>query len=147
MVLFKDWNPYPAMLVKPFWQTATWLGTRRLGRLLLPSRSYDGTLCYFDRPPPVAIAATTTTDQTPPTMVALTIDDGLSRGGVDTSMVPDVLQLLEEFGATATFFVCTDYVSGCEDQVRCILESGHELGNHLQADKVGYYSRLSKDDF
>jgi len=79
--------------------------------------------------------------------VALTIDDGLSRGGSSTSMTAEVLALLKKYNAHATFFVCTDYVQDQDDSVRALLEQGHELGNHLKADKLWHYPKLSAQEF
>lgn len=63
--------------------------------------------------------------------VALTIDDGPS------ARTAEVLDLLAEHGATATFFVHTDHIDatpGGEASVRRILRDGHELGNHMPSD-------------
>ena len=84
--------------------------------------------------------------------VALTIDDGLCRSGSSSSMIAEVRQLLkdgalsactigvgqrlhvrsccEEFGAKATFFLCSDYVDGFEDDAKGLLADGHEFANH-----------------
>eukprot|EP00927_Polykrikos_kofoidii_P076617 TRINITY_DN73684_c0_g1_i1.p1 TRINITY_DN73684_c0_g1~~TRINITY_DN73684_c0_g1_i1.p1 ORF type:complete len:264 (+),score=43.33 TRINITY_DN73684_c0_g1_i1:23-814(+) len=67
--------------------------------------------------------------------VALTIDDGLARHGRERSLVPEVQALLRKHGASATFFICSDYLAGVEDQARSLLEDGHELENHCPRDR------------
>ena len=47
--------------------------------------------------------------------VALTIDDGLCRTG-GCSLTTKVGQLLHEHDARATFFICSDYLAGCEQE-------------------------------
>ena len=94
--------------------------------------AYRDTLTHFDTSSP---------------LVALTIDDGLSRGGPPTSMTRAVLQLLKKYEATATFFVCTDYLEGQREDVSLLLQDGHELGNHMQADLPFHYHRLEKEEF
>jgi len=90
-------------------------------------------------------------------LVALTIDDGLCRrsdddddndgdgDGGSNSMVPEVLALFKKHDAHVTFFACTDYTT--IEEARLVLRDGHEIGNHLQKDAIGYYHTLSKEDF
>jgi peptidoglycan/xylan/chitin deacetylase (PgdA/CDA1 family) len=63
-------------------------------------------------------------------IVALTIDDG-----PDPNSSPIILDVLEEYGAHATFFLITEHIPGNEDIVQQMIEEGHELGNHLTADE------------
>lgn len=56
--------------------------------------------------------------------VWLTIDDGPSA---DT---PAVLDLLDEFGARATFFLVADRARQRPDLVAAIRQRGHDIGNH-----------------
>jgi peptidoglycan/xylan/chitin deacetylase (PgdA/CDA1 family) len=63
-------------------------------------------------------------------VVALTIDDG-----PDATATSDILDLLGQHNAHATFFLLTDRVPGNEDTVRRAVEEGHELANHLTADE------------
>lgn len=63
-------------------------------------------------------------------IVALTIDDG-----PDPNSSPMILDILEEYGAHATFFLITERIPGNEDIVQQMIEEGHELGNHLTADE------------
>lgn len=64
-------------------------------------------------------------------VVALTIDDG-----PDATATSEILDLLGQHGAYATFFLLTDRVPGNEDAVRRAVEEGHELANHLTADEA-----------
>jgi peptidoglycan-N-acetylglucosamine deacetylase len=56
---------------------------------------------------------------------ALTFDDGPSPHNT-----PEILDLLEEYGAKATFFVVGERISRCEPIVERIVNLGHEVGNH-----------------
>ena len=136
--IIKRWNimvSRPALVaLKSVWKVATLLGMRRLSNLLkrwYPS-AYQDTIFYVD--------------DAPDGCVALTIDDGLSRGGSETCMVQDLVAMLQKYNAHATFFVCSDYMTTPQD-VQVLMEHGHELGNHLTRDVSGYYSKLSSNDF
>lgn len=59
--------------------------------------------------------------------VWLTIDDG-----PDPASTPDVLRLLREHGAKATFFVVGAQVAKHPELARQIAAEGHTLGNHTQ---------------
>ena len=76
--------------------------------------------------------------------VALTIDDGLCRTG-GCSLTTKVGQLLHEHDARATFFVCSDYLAGCEQEAAALLAAGNEFANHLTADRSGHYHKLAPD--
>lgn len=131
-----------AVLARAFWTSASWtIGTRRLVgclRRALPS-AYGDTLFYFggDVPPLRSDDA----DE----VVALTIDDAFVRGDASCSMVKEVLDLLAAHDATATFFACTEYTTS--EDARSVVEAGHEVGNHLHADRSMHYPRLSTEDF
>jgi len=56
--------------------------------------------------------------------IALTFDDGPSPG------TPELLELLAQHEARATFFVCGLNVERYPQIVRAAVEAGHELGNH-----------------
>lgn len=56
--------------------------------------------------------------------VALTFDDGPSES------TPQVLDLLDQFSAKATFFQCGANVERLPRTARAVVEAGHELGNH-----------------
>ncbi|MDH6131220.1 peptidoglycan/xylan/chitin deacetylase (PgdA/CDA1 family) [Kitasatospora sp. MAA4] len=57
--------------------------------------------------------------------VALTFDDG-----PDPVHTRQVLEILERYGARATFFCVGHHVAALPDEVRRIASAGHELGNH-----------------
>jgi len=115
--------------LKCLWTCATAVGTRKLGWLVSRISTYSDTAFYFEGVEGV---------------VALTIDDGLARGGVETSLVSEVLSLLERHDARCTFFVCSKYLASLgADRV---VAAGHEFGNHMEEDKFGY-SKLVPDEF
>ncbi|KAF2841160.1 carbohydrate esterase family 4 protein [Patellaria atrata CBS 101060] len=62
-------------------------------------------------------------------IVALTIDDAPSR------YTKDILRLLKDHDATATFFIIGSQVSGHEDIMEDIVRGGNELGNHAMHDE------------
>ena len=57
--------------------------------------------------------------------LALTFDDGPS------DWTPDVLDILRDNGARATFFVLGEAIQGREETLRRVAREGHELGNHF----------------
>ena len=57
----------------------------------------------------------------------LTIDDG-----PDPGTTPQVLALLEKYGARATFFLIGVNAAKYPELTRMILDSGHTIGNHTQ---------------
>ena len=63
-------------------------------------------------------------------VVALTLDDG-----PDPASTPDILAVLREYGAHATFFLISEHVTGNDTLVSAIVAGGHELGNHLTRDE------------
>ena len=68
--------------------------------------------------------------QTQAKVIALTIDDG-----PDAATTPEILRVLEQNGAHATFFIITSRVPGNEELLRRVVAEGHELGNHLVRDE------------
>ena len=76
--------------------------------------------------------------------VALTIDDAPALPG-KRPLMQEVLDLLDEFDASCTFFVVSSFIEGREDLLRSAVERGHELGNHGGRD-VPYHTH-SKEDF
>lgn len=62
-------------------------------------------------------------------VIALTFDDGPSRY---TRLIVD---LLNEYGASATFFVLGNKVSIYSDTLKYVLDSGNEIGNHSYSHK------------
>jgi len=105
------------------WKVASAVGVRRLvtasSQLLA---AYADTLCFVDEREHPGVHG----------LVALTIDDGLCRQGPEHSLVPEVRALLKEHGAHATFFVCSEYLSGLGAEG--LLSDGNELGNHMTHD-------------
>jgi peptidoglycan/xylan/chitin deacetylase (PgdA/CDA1 family) len=72
--------------------------------------------------------------------VALTIDDA-----PDAETTPEILAVLEQHGARATFFVIADQIPGNENLLERIVSEGHELGNHMTRDEPSF--ELDPDDF
>jgi peptidoglycan/xylan/chitin deacetylase (PgdA/CDA1 family) len=62
-------------------------------------------------------------------IVALTIDDAPSQ------YTAEIVQLLRENDAHATFFVIGGQVEGREDKLREVIRQGSELGNHAMHDE------------
>jgi len=63
-------------------------------------------------------------------VVALTIDDG-----PDAAHTREILRVLRENDARATFFLISSRVAGNEALVTAMVADGHELGNHLTHDE------------
>ena len=64
--------------------------------------------------------------ETTDSLVALTIDDG-----PDAVATPQILEVLSQFNAYATFFLVTNRINSNEEIVTRIIQEGHEIGNHL----------------
>lgn len=62
-------------------------------------------------------------------VVALSFDDG-----PHAEFTPQVLEILERFGAKATFFLIGERAERYPELVRRILDEGHEIGNHCWKD-------------
>lgn len=71
-------------------------------------------------------------------LIAITLDGGPSAG------TQKILDVLEEKGAKATFFLNRESISGQEDTVKAITEAGCELGTTLSGDID--LAKLSGDD-
>jgi peptidoglycan-N-acetylglucosamine deacetylase len=61
-------------------------------------------------------------------LLALTIDDGPSPA------TAEILDVLRDAGASATFFLIGEHLEGEEATVLRILEEGHEVGHHMMTD-------------
>ena len=72
-------------------------------------------------------------------VVALTFDDGPSK------YTSDILKILKDNDACATFFVIGNKVSFYSDVLRDMLTFGNEIGNHSYDHK--YLKRLSENEF
>lgn len=70
--------------------------------------------------------------------VWLTIDDG-----PDPASTPQVLKLLGEHGARATFFLVGDQVAKHPELARQIAAEGHSIGNHTQTHPASSFWRAS----
>lgn len=57
--------------------------------------------------------------------IALSFDDG-----PHPRLTPIILDILEEYGIKATFFMVGENVKYYPDAARAVVEAGHELGNH-----------------
>eukprot|EP00929_Paragymnodinium_shiwhaense_P106728 TRINITY_DN72336_c0_g1_i1.p1 TRINITY_DN72336_c0_g1~~TRINITY_DN72336_c0_g1_i1.p1 ORF type:complete len:323 (-),score=45.85 TRINITY_DN72336_c0_g1_i1:79-1047(-) len=67
-------------------------------------------------------------------LVALTIDDGICRqADASRSMLTEVLALLRNHSAHATFFLSSEYVR--PGDLERLTAAGHEVANHLPKDK------------
>lgn len=117
---------------KALWRVLTLAGTRNLASLVRLLPAYSDTVTSFSGVSGVC---------------ALTIDDGLSRGGPESSLVEDMRALLKRHAATATFFVCTDYLEGLESAAAAMVDDGHELGHHMASDMANHYARLPSSEF
>ena len=73
-------------------------------------------------------------------MIALTIDDG-----PDPNTTPELLDLLAQYDAHATFFVISSNITGNEALMQRLVDEGHELGNHLTIDQPSI--RLTPEEF
>merc|ERR1711957_646934 len=60
-------------------------------------------------------------------------------------MVESVCSLLEQYGATATFFIISNFMEGYETKVDQLLKKGHELGNHCPSE--ARHDHLPEEEF
>jgi peptidoglycan-N-acetylglucosamine deacetylase len=72
-------------------------------------------------------------------VVAITIDDGPSAA------TPGILEVLDEHGARATFFLIGSRIEACPELAAQIVEAGHELGHHMMEDRPS--RDLSDEEF
>lgn len=72
-------------------------------------------------------------------MVALSIDDGPSAA------TPEILRVLDDHGARATFFLIGEHVRARPELARRIAAAGHELGHHMLEDRPS--RELPEDEF
>ena len=68
--------------------------------------------------------------ETGASVVALTIDDG-----PDSATTPELLRVLANNDAHATFFLISGNVAGNDSLVKAMAEQGHEIGNHFTLDE------------
>src|ERR1700704_6729942 len=62
-----------------------------------------------------------------PRKLALTFDDG-----PNPAVTPKLLDLLDRYGAKATFFLIGRFVRECPELVRETIARGHAVGNHTE---------------
>lgn len=113
-----------------------WRAVSTVTRRTLVSVVFPGSVCYYDIKVHPGVEG----------RIALTVDDApCSRSDQRLAMIREVRELLREFDAKATFFVCSDYVEGHEAEMRELLADGHEVANHCPADRS--YAEDSEEAF
>lgn len=89
----------------------------------------DHPLISFNQVPDEAYAAYAgkkfTSAKTPHKLIALTFDDGPHR-----ELTPKVIQILQEKGAVATFFMLGNSVTANPQIVKQVADAGFEIGTH-----------------
>ncbi|RDA91749.1 hypothetical protein CP533_4771 [Ophiocordyceps camponoti-saundersi (nom. inval.)] len=85
-------------------------------------------LSYLRARYPDVLFEMTTTER----VMALSIDDAPS------SQTADIMEVLKENDAHATFFVIGDQVQGREKELRRLVREGHELANHAMHDEPSH---------
>ena len=79
-------------------------------------------------------------DQTPTKKIALTFDDGPSTANTNA-----ILDLLEQYNAKATFFVCGERLnSSTQSILKRTVAMGCEIGNHTVSHK--YLTQISEEE-
>ena len=73
-------------------------------------------------------------------IIALTIDDT-----PDACTTPIILNVLKQNNIKATFFIISNSIIGNENVIESIVTDGHELGNHMTADKPSI--NMSPEEF
>lgn len=75
-------------------------------------------------------------DRLKPGQIALTFDDG------PNGHTPQILDLLKQYGAKATFFVCGAAITGDNYTIiRRMIDEGHLIGNHTYSHVIGLPSK------
>lgn len=80
--------------------------------------------------PPKDLPKDLQSPNSPPKIIALTIDDAPSE------YTREILQILQENDAHATMFVIGGQVGGREEVLREVVAAGNELGNHAMHDEA-----------
>jgi peptidoglycan/xylan/chitin deacetylase (PgdA/CDA1 family) len=88
----------------------------------------DFLIHYFQRRWPDVLWSASTSKK----IVALTIDDGPS------AHTKEIMQILKDNDAAATFFIIGSQVAGHTDILQDLVRSGHELGNHAMYDEPSH---------
>ena len=68
--------------------------------------------------------------------IALTIDD------VPSPQTASILNSLQKYSSTATFFIIGNQIQGHEDILQRMINEGHELGNHCWSDEKSLFRSL-----
>ncbi|KAG5917981.1 hypothetical protein E4U42_007052 [Claviceps africana] len=89
---------------------------------------------YLRQKYPDVLFEVTTTEK----IVALSLDDAPS------SHTRDIMDVLREFDARATFFVIGSQADGREDTLRQLIREGHELANHGMFDEPASSLRIGQ---
>ena len=85
-------------------------------------------------------AANKPVDQTPKKKIAITFDDGPSTANTNA-----ILDLLEQYNAKATFFVCGERLnSSTQSILKRTITLGCEIGNHTVSHK--YLTQISEEE-
>lgn len=71
--------------------------------------------------------------------IALTFDDG-----PHPRITPQILEILDEYGIKATFFVIGVNSKNYPNQLKQIVDGGHEIGNHTYSHKI--LKSMSKEE-
>lgn len=80
---------------------------------------------FFLRPSYAPVRRARPRSDAPRSGLSLTFDDGPS-----TRTTPELLDMLAEHGARATFFIVGSRIAGNEDLLQRMISEGHEIGNH-----------------
>ncbi len=126
----RKWEPTPIMRATMYFHAvapAIFAADTALGPYLLAAiASNHALLAAFMRPRSSMLGPNMTQLSAPAEQrVALTFDDG-----PDPRMTPRVLDILDEIGATATFFVIGERAKRHPEILRSIVSRGHAVGNH-----------------
>ena len=109
----------------------------QLGRKFLPADTRRRLKAVVD--PLLATVGSVQAARKPTSVVALTFDDG-----PDATVTPQVLDLLRQAGARATFFILSDHAERLPHIVRDIVAQGHEIGLH--SDRHDRLTQLSTSE-
>jgi peptidoglycan/xylan/chitin deacetylase (PgdA/CDA1 family) len=121
----------PSTMPRRGMASATYLGARQLARRLGVGRLRSHLRQSVQRSPwwvtvPPRRVKDLDLDRTLPSQaIALTFDDG-----PDPIVTPRLLELLEQYSARATFFLCGLSAERHPDLVRAIVTAGHSVGGH-----------------
>ncbi|MBM3664103.1 MAG: polysaccharide deacetylase family protein [Actinobacteria bacterium] len=110
-----------------------WTGVGRIGRsrrhgrrLVLAAVLLAGAVAAACDPPAIPDPGRTVGALGgPPSQVALTFDDG-----PNPQWTPQVLDILDRYGVSGTFFVTGEQVARHPDLARAIVQRGHSIANH-----------------